>query len=225
MGDVTWQLHADRATLVCGPLRAAIDVRQPSRGLHDLSVDERRFAGCEFLGVAIDAGRSDAVADCYGRAGDLIVRYAQTDDRPFAVSVYWRAGLAGIGSMLYPYVDLVVSVETSLLDSRPQIEATTSLATSSVVALNESTGGCLARFPRLALTYLEMVHPDDAISPLPEKTAVGVRLATRLFGQRLEKGVVLRSRLRGMFVPLSDDRKTASDARALFAAAPPPLTA
>ncbi|HWB14030.1 MAG TPA: hypothetical protein VG826_32690 [Pirellulales bacterium] len=225
MSEVTWELQADRATLLCGPLRAVINLRRPSRGLHDLSVDQRQFAGCEFLGVAIDAVRPHAVVDCYTRAGDLIVRYPQTDGRPFAVGVDWRTGLIHIGSIVCPYVDLVVSVETSLLDTRPELEARTSLATPENVTWSSSGHTCLAQFPGLGLSYIEMIHPDDVLAPLLAETPGEVRLSTPLFGRPLEKGVILRSRLRGMFVPLTHDEVIKADAFAQFAATPPPLTA
>jgi hypothetical protein len=223
--DATWEVHADRALLLCGSLRAVINVKQPARGLHDLSLDQQRLADCEFLGIAIETQRSDALTDCYPRGGDLIVRYAQTADRPYAVEVYWRAGLIPIAAARHPYVDLVLSVQTSLLDSHPELESRTSLAMPAADATwNSSTNDLLVRFPSLGLSYVELIHPDDALTPTLAATAGGVTLTTRLFGQPLEKGVILRSRLRGIFVPLKDDRAIAAEAFRQFAVAPPPLT-
>ncbi|HEV3345019.1 MAG TPA: hypothetical protein VG125_31875 [Pirellulales bacterium] len=221
-GDVAWELHGDRAALLCDGLHAVVDVRQPARGLHDLSLDQRRFADCQFLGVAIDAEIPAALADSYTRGGDLIVRYAQTGARPFGVGVYWRAGVASVGSLLLPRVDLVVSVETNLLDSRPELEAQTWLAMPAEAS--RPANGCLARFPQLGLSYLELAHPGDALAPLFTRVGAAVRLTTRLFGQPLERGVILRSRLRGVFAPLSASESLAADALAQFAAAAPPLT-
>lgn len=227
--DATWELHPDCVTLSCGPLCAVIDVCKPAQGLHRVSLDGRELrelAACEFLGVAIDAERPDAIADCYQRGEDLIVRYAQTADRPFAVEADWRAGMIQVAGGRHPYVDLVLSVETSLLDSRPELEAKSSLALQvGEMPWNPSTNETLARFLPLGLSYVEMIHPDDALASRAENTTGGVRLTTRLFGRPLEKGVILRSRLRGMFVPLKDDRMIASRAFRQFAAAPPPLTA
>jgi hypothetical protein len=197
--------------------------------LQDLSLDQRRFAACQFLGVAMDAERPETLADSYTRGGDLIVRYAQTRDRPFAVGVYWRAGLISSRSLLLPHVDLVVSVETNLLDSHPELEAQTWLAMpadamNTPPTLSRLANGCLARFEQLALSYLELTHPRDGLAPVPTTVGGAVRLTTPLFGQPLEKGVILRSRLRGIFAPLSASDSLAAEALAEFATTPLPLT-
>jgi hypothetical protein len=220
-GDGSWQLNEAHATLQCGSFRASIDATKPSHGLHDVSIAEQRFANCRFLGIAIDG--AGTLSDLYQRGGDLIARYGQTSDRPFAVVAYWRAGWTGAGD--HPYVDLIVSVETNLLDSQPRLEAQTSLAIpASEVACNGTSHCCRARLPHSAVSYIEIAHPDDSLTPSLAHHGGEVRLTTRLFGLPLEKGVILRSRLRGLFVPQADDKAQADAAVAEFAAAPPPLT-
>jgi hypothetical protein len=76
-------------------------------------------------------------------------------------------------------------------------------------------------------SYIEMVHPADFRQTTFEWTtdsSPAVRLAHRLFAERLEKGVILRSRIRGLFVPRSHDTELAQTEYRRFAASEPPLT-
>ena len=51
-----------------------------------------------------------------------------------------------------------------------------------------------------------------------------VRLTHRLFAERLEKGVILRSRIRGLFIPRSHTDELARHEYRRFAASKLPLT-
>ena len=224
-GKISWQLNGAQADLVCGELRGAFDARAPRHGLCDVSLDERRLVNSRFLGIDIDAAPPNVVADLYQRGGDLVARYAQTPERPFGVLVYWRAGLLSIDSVEHPFVDLLVSVETSLLESRPRLQALTRLALPADQAIScHELRYCHARFLDAATSYIELCHPDDALTTSHESAGGVVQVTTRLFGQPLEKGVILRSRLRGLFVPIDNAESLAQAALAQFAAAPPPLT-
>jgi hypothetical protein len=76
------------------------------------------------------------------------------------------------------------------------------------------------------VTYVEMVHPLDFVSSEFTATASNeVEHSTRLFRGPLEKGVILRSRLRGVIVPRSGDVSAAIACYREFAASEPPLTA
>jgi hypothetical protein len=77
---------------------------------------------------------------------------------------------------------------------------------------------------REGATYLEMVHPDDVarrvhVGRLPyDLTQYG------LFGYDLERGVVLRGRLRGYWLPKASAYSEAEGLYAEFLREPPPLT-
>ena len=72
---------------------------------------------------------------------------------------------------------------------------------------------------------MEMVHPSDftesAFCRGPDGAA---ELSNRLFQGRLEKGVILRSRLRALLLPPEDDVALAAACYSDFAASEPPLT-
>jgi hypothetical protein len=93
---------------------------------------------------------------------------------------------------------------------------------------SESPGCCLLRPIGSGPSYIEMVHPADFRQTTFEWTTDSspvVRLSHRLFAERLEKGVILRSRIRGLFIVRSHDTETARTEYRRFAASEPPLTA
>lgn len=70
-------------------------------------------------------------------------------------------------------------------------------------------------------SYAEMVHPHDGIGI--ETDGKGA-FRYRLFGHDLEKGVILRGRLRGLVLPRDGDEDAARAAFAEFVKEPPNLT-
>ncbi len=68
---------------------------------------------------------------------------------------------------------------------------------------SESRDCCLIRPLGSLPSYIEMVHPSDFRQTMLDWTSGSlptVQLTHRLFVERLEKGVILRSRIRGVFV-------------------------
>ena len=143
----------------------------------------------------------------------------------------------------------MISVHTQLLDSRPELVATSSLPLAEVFRLVEAESGSFERLvasadsplviepaggpsclvfqpPGAELSYAEMVHPADfwrdeltgSVDGQP-----GLRVRHHLFAGRLEKGVILRARLRGMFVPRRHDLRVVAGCYAAFTKAELPL--
>jgi hypothetical protein len=85
------------------------------------------------------------------------------------------------------------------------------------------------RLPRCDFSYAEMIHAADfqhdqfAAGKTPDG---GCRptLEHRLFPGTLEKGVILRSRIRGLFVPRAEDCAQAAADYRQFLHSPLPLT-
>lgn len=249
-GDLVWQQNGEQAQFVCAEWQARLDALRPAAGLSDVSYQGLPLAESSFLGLDLEVADRAIIADCYPRGGDFIVRYLQTAARPFAVMVYWRAGWFEHDGQSYPRIDLVVSVETSLLDSRPQLSAVSHLKLAGGPLVYSGDGCLQAAVGQAAgdqgsgfrvqnrICYVEMCHPGDSMSTLVETPDVGtgtqdqatlasgqqVRCLTRLFGQPLEKGVILRSRMRGLFVPQDRSEELARAALADLVHSPPPLT-
>jgi hypothetical protein len=91
---------------------------------------------------------------------------------------------------------------------------------------DSGTGCLLFRLPGGELSYAEMVHAadfqHDELSWEDRPHGV-LRIAHRLFRTSLEKGVILRARVRGVFLPRQNDAAIAAECYAAFVAADPPL--
>ena len=91
--------------------------------------------------------------------------------------------------------------------------------------------GCLTfSLTQLPWTYVEMIHPADlrrdewAWQPARPDGIASVRLRHHLFAvPSLEKGVILRARARGVFMPQGADPAAVARCYCAFAAADPPL--
>jgi hypothetical protein len=80
----------------------------------------------------------------------------------------------------------------------------------------------LLRLEDSPVSYIEMCHPHDGFDvDLSEANTIRFRL----FGHDLEKGVILRGRLRGMIVPRERDEAIALEAYQQFLHEPPNLSA
>jgi len=145
-------------------------------------------------------------------------------------------------------LELVVSVQTHLLDSDPKLSICSRMEASEVYELTstdpvhfdsvateshgnhadtESKGLVLTRLEDGKTSYLQMVHPSDWQQTNPSlvnEAEKGVLLRNNLFLERLEKGVIRRARLRGLFLNRQNDLQTAIACYHEFANSAPPLT-
>ena len=247
-----WQLENGQARMRQANLSACIDVSRPSGGLSELRTAEQ-LSGARILQVQLPvalAGAEPSV-ECYGRGGDLIATYAESPDWPFRAQIYWRA-LSHAASNEVSAVELVASVQTSLLDADPSTAVSSTLPLTEAHWLRDVASGqyetlspgdelsfsrsespvccVVCRLQQSSLSYAEMVHPDNfyrfqlRARREPSNAAYNARLHHQLFPQRLEKGVILRARVLGVFLPRADDLAAAARHYALFAATGPPLT-
>jgi hypothetical protein len=209
-----------------------------------------------------------APLDAYCRGSDLIATYGPSDLFPFRYQAYWRHQRA-----IYPgalaAVELVVSIQTQLLDTQPRLTVSSLLPASACwripsVQPAPQVGQKIAGPPAAAQLftpaggigcfrfqlapgmpdYVEMVHPVDfqattldahgpagngpaGTAPLGTGLAVtgpATRLCHQLFGGRLEKGVILRSRVLGLFLPRAAASGMIAEAYRTLAAEALPLT-
>jgi hypothetical protein len=88
----------------------------------------------------------------------------------------------------------------------------------------EPIGPWLASKPgREGWAYLELIHPDDASRRISEGKLPFKATRYGLFGYDLERGVVLRGRMRGYWSPLAEAFALAEAKTREFLAEPPPL--
>jgi hypothetical protein len=245
-----WQLDRHHARLELAQFEGTIDLSRPGEGLGTLRFQRRRLADARLLGIAIPsfpAGDADSVVECYVRSTDLVAVYRESEDWPVQVEARWRAGSRSTPDGPMTTVELAVSVHTALLDSEPEFSVHSVLPTEGVWRLvDQSTArfelldphgparihpddgpGCLLfRLPESTLSYVEMVHPADFLEDRLEggtESEPTVLVHHRLFGGRLEKGVILRARVCGAFLAGDGDLRSAAACFAGFAATELPL--
>jgi hypothetical protein len=252
MASSVWQIAEHLATLRAGALSGSLDVSDPAGGLLIDQVAGARIPPSAIFQIllSIPPGAADSSAvDCFVRGTDLVATYAETAARQFRAQVYWRNSEQATDDEVAATVELILSVQTSLLDSDPTISVGSLLAVSEAhrlsdadsadfkpcgaeaqeIAFEPATGpGCFLFRQQSSPSYVEMVHPADfrqATLTFHGSPVGKFALAHRLFHRRLEKGVILRSRLRGVFVPHDRDMELAAAEYRRFAASEPPLTA
>jgi hypothetical protein len=246
MWETVWQFAGHAAAVRLKQFHAAVDLARPGDGLTEVSVAGQRIAGARMLGIAapmIAATDRPRPSESYVRGPDLAVAYEESGQWPVRVDAVWRATAPTTSDNFLTAVHLIVSVRTPLLESRPELlvqstvpsgemfrllssAAWTPLAAPKTIAPPDGAGCLLFRMPDSDLTYVEMVHPADfQHDELGRDASDGgtLRIAHRLFRTNLEKGVILRARVRGVFFARRGDMAAAAKCYAAFAAADPPL--
>ncbi len=252
MTTPTWELDHERACLRLERLSARLATARPDRGLYDVRVETHAIGEAQLLGLAFPSlaeGEARCSLECHQRGRDLIAAYPESSSWPVCVDIIWRAMSPTEAPDVLAGVDVIVSVRTALLDSWPELAVRSRLAAAEVLRLAdvettqfESCGGvpgpqlvldaaagpCLFvfRMSDSPFSYAEMTHPADfqgtVLAPAAESPAI-VETRHRLFAERLEKGVILRGRVRGVVVNRARDLQIAAACYAAFAAADPPL--
>jgi hypothetical protein len=211
-----WNLAGNTAHLRHRGLTALVDLAHPEQGLQSVQVDGCFWPEARLLGIELEpVGSPAALADVWIRGGDLVAVYEQTAERPYRVQAYWRAidTPAGCDGRA---VELQVSVQTSLLDADPTITTRSRLAGGEAAVLCGDGAWCAlpgsgtrdaGQAPCWLWVradgggvYAEMVHPDDAQDDAWSLSPTESEVRHTLFQRELEKGVILRARVRGAFL-------------------------
>ena len=223
-GSDVWTLNATRAILRTPQLNAGVDLLRPRAGLGQLAYGGSAFDG-SILGVApgtFPLPSPGDLTDRFVRGTDLVATYAATTERPFSLQVYWRATTTSDGAVV---LDAILSLQTDLLESFPGIAIETTLPTGECTPLEDA--GADARLIRpddVDWSYAETAHPDDAGQLQISESDGDLRMVRQLGGRFLEKGVIRRLRVRGIFLPRDGDEATATTYLTSLVAEEPPLT-
>jgi hypothetical protein len=244
-----WQSQGTTADLRIGPFSGRLDLRRPAQGLVGLHLQGRALARMAVLQVrsgSAPAGQEEELLDSFVRGADLIATYSQAPDRTIVPQIYWRAiehaDLTAVG------VELVLSVRTELLDDDPKMFVGSLVPRCPVwcstdpeskrfepVAIDVAAPRddsrarpivLVYRLPDVDCSWVEMVHPMDFSGAVlsEDTTAEGLVSRFELFNERLEKGVIRRGRLQGIFVPRDGDQIVAQECYRRFATSAIPLT-
>lgn len=221
-----WQLAATIAHCDVLGAPATIDLAHPRLGLR-FADGASSILGLQLSTTLIDIGGTIEPTETYVRGGDLVATYNQTDSRPLRVQAYWHvAQLAHLPRYEDArMIELQISINTSLLDLRPTLDVVTQ-TTSPVEKLTFGEASAwLVRLADVPYTYIEIPHPRDCARTAFAPAADGrTTLRHTLFGRRLEKGVIMRGRVRGAIVPRGSDVAAAEALVEDLLEASPPLT-
>jgi len=209
----------------------SLDLAAPAAGLGETRPGEAD----RLLGLDLRSPRGEAgLVDHWVRGDDLVAVYEPADPRRLRATAIWRPLPAPATGW-----ELVVSAQTSLVESDSAVAVTASLAADELSWSRGDASGPNAWLPldgtacppeatclrvrRGAEAVLVAVHPADARQIVISRAGPRVHVNCWLFSTALEKGVLLRSRVLAAVGPATDTA-WADAILAAFAAAPPPLT-
>lgn len=172
----------------------------------------------------------------------MAASYQESPLWPVRVDILWRAATRPGLDRTAATIDVLVSVRTDLMETRPQLTVRSALPTDEVFGLVdvdsarlealgphrpvriepcEGPGCLLFRPPETDLSYAEMVRAADSDHDEvagPEGSGRTVVLRHQLFPGLLEKGVIRRAQVRGLLCQRTDDARTAAACYAAFLA-------
>lgn len=184
------------------------------------------------------------------RGDDLVAYYPEATHR-IRSQVYWRF-LPATPTCPEFGLEVIASVETDLLDGDPKFVARSEVTAGEFgvfadvaphfrpLTLDPATGGhefrpspagLWVQQPETGKIYLELPHPRDTVATrlsycgAAGNSAQSLRIEHDLLHEFLEKGVLRRCRLRGVFLPPDDAAAVGQQALARFLTAELPLTA
>ncbi len=245
-----WELDDRAASVQLAGLTAQVNLHEPHKGLHNVVAHGESMPCAGVLQTRIGdkpSGWNDELVDSYVRGADLVAVYAPVAQRNINSEIYWRAiqyeDLETVG------VEIIASVQTNLLDSDPRMTIGSTLPRCDIsrlsdaieprfehvtatdvkpLVLDSGVGLILFRLAGAAYSYIEMIHPADfSAAELRECTSDEERICSkfRIFDEPLEKGVIRRSRVCGMFLAREGDEQVAVECYRRFVDSAVPLTA
>jgi len=251
MQSSPWKIEGFSAGVETTDFSATVNLSRPDLGLTNVRLRNAALSEARLLAIVSLTPRQNGdstLSEHYIRGADLVARYAETSGRDLSCQVYWQPlggdEIPGVG------IDVLISTQTSVLDSDPDtvvssdlpVEAAYRLADHEAgrfeplsVSANESrnavpdgvAGLFLFRLPGNRFSYAQMVHPTDFLGAdlvAPTGGTGATRLNCHLFRERLEKGVIRRARVRAVFLPREDDQPAALRCYNDLLAASPRLT-
>lgn len=239
-----WNATGTTWELVSPSLAGTVDVARPWNGFSptELNADFPFLLGAWF-GGELPSGELPPV-ETHARGTDLIACYAEDGTHRVRPEFIWQwiqhAPQAEGG------LELIASAQTSKLSSDPRLRVRSRLAASEVIhvgqrqeprqidltALKASLRLRACEFLVIrplgaGLSYAEFVHPSDFVtSELRATEEPGtMEIWHELFAPELEKGVIRRGRVRGVWLQPEQDVERARQQLEIFANSKPLLSA
>lgn len=233
-----WQLTDNLATFRSQTFAFAFDLNAPWHGLQDVSVNGASYSG-EVMRVGIRdlVDQERLLQEAYIRGHDLIATYAPSSGRSVQTQIYLRFVPPG-GKCNALGIELILSAQTHLLDSRPAttIQSSTrgevicfdgawqKLSENRVFDSNWPVTLFILRPDHTNFSLVQMIDPSDFTAALYTLNDRVSDVSFELFPDRLEKGVIRRARTCLTVVPRANDDSIAVAAYERFLGSPLPLT-
>ncbi len=242
----SWQLTDHRATLKHREGATSFDIERPDCGMllpASLRKENRLFT---IWSDRVESSLMAADSDAYVRRDDLVTTYGKRGSLPFSLQADWRAVTFASDACIWG-LELVLSTQTLQPQNHVQINCESLVGGTQILCLGndgpsdfqpldptlapvaltpESYSGCLVfREENDTCSYIEMIHPLDFIASRLQRhrdTPLW-SLKHSAVDRILEKGVIFRSRLRGILAPRERDLEIASCAYQNFCEAALPL--
>ncbi|MBP85245.1 MAG: hypothetical protein CMJ64_00785 [Planctomycetaceae bacterium] len=209
-----WQLTGTKAQFASSRCTCTIDLSRSPFGLRNIRVapdnDQLVLDDCRLLQLESGGGLPE---DSYARGQDLFVSIGESEQAPFRTQIYWRA----INEADHFGFEAILSVQTSRWHVSPELELSSRI-------LGEHTAvdsrAMLVTLPSTEVSYLEIAHSSNHNATTIDCDCI----KHHLFGGHLEKGVIRRARVRGLFLPTNQANQLTTSFQEQFERSPPPLT-
>ena len=236
-----WRLEGRSANATREAIHATISRDDPRGGIQFAIAGQPRSHIAELAIAPLPP------SDVYARGADFIATYADAPTPQCQTQLDWRLreDLLDVASLA---VELILSVQTDLLDAKPTVHLLSRVGAESVQEIPLDVLAPLlpenllavallaAAHPAVAFrlpvgTYVEILHPldlrhaDHSLRQEPTGGKEWTRLERTLFTRPLEKGVILRARLLAAIVPTERAQDAIAACYERLATSDPPLTA
>ena len=248
-----WTIHGQHAQLQTINFSGTLDLAVPAAGLKDLCFSEQPLPSVQLLGVSLAQQLVDVsqISNHYARDNCLVANYGDVLKTDCHAQIQWRC-LDPRPELWLGGLELIVSFEAPLLTQLPEWRTTSEIPERLILSPGDGDSLAwnpvsrqgddhqqdptldedrfrmlLCRFPEQNLSYLEMVHCQaswlQVFLPAPNSATEIVRWGLQIPDDHLEKGVILRRVLRGVFLPLEQDEVLAREVYQHFLTVSPPL--
>jgi hypothetical protein len=234
MTSASWNLGKNIARMDVRGWRAELDLSRPSNGLMNLEGAGLDWPDGELLGPrmpGIETNNTIEPAEAFARGDAVVAVYELTAPLPLRAAIQWRHlihPMLGDDALI---VELTASIATDGFDIPVQMDVHTRLPGDDVVRRDNTAG---ERFETITPTdrTITLGHDEgaecvllrrrgsklsfgalarrDEVARLELDRAIGgegVVLRHVMVDWELEKGVTLRSRVVGLFLPAEDDEQ------------------
>lgn len=247
-----WSLRGTKAHLNLPDFAAQVDLGHPELGLLHLGLQGTKLPANILEVARCDEGQSQRswplpLVDSYVRGNDVVASYGEVNEWPYAPQIYWRANTLDHVDGVRASLSIMLSMQTHLLDTHPQISIASKLANCESLyfltderrlmdlipirgeAILENSGSCCCVLHRVATidaSYIEIVPTSDFRQAHVRADVNGnLYIEWQLFADFLEKGVIRRARVHSAWLPRERDVELALECCTVLEQAPLPLTA